>query len=248
MLHELTTKGAVNLGPLLSPEQVADVHFRHFARCREIPGYVPNRPRSHTPFSCYSMADVLAAPHLLDAALNADILRMVGDYIGAEPVIYSVNAFWTRPLGGEPVMTQVFHRDFDEERFAALFFYLTDFTVENGAAQKYVEGSHDDETFSRLCETVGKAYPKHVYAQHKSRLAHAEYLRSFPVMDLCGQAGTAVLMLPRGLHCGGMPKSPRLLAWVRYGTGANSAYRNDEIRPVSVPGRVPDAVTRLILE
>jgi hypothetical protein len=247
MLHELTTKGAVNLGPLLRPEQVADVHA-HFAGCKRLPGYVPSRPRNDTPFMCYSMADVLAAPHLLDAALCPDILRIAGEYIGAEPVVYSVSAFWTFPIAAEPVMTQVFHRDFDEERFVTLFFYLTDFTVENGAAQKYVEGSHDDETFNHLCETVGKAYPKHVYAQHKSTLAHAEYLRSFPVMNLCGQAGTAVLMLPRGLHCGGMPKSPRLLAWVRYGTGANSAYRNDAIQPVRVPGRVPDPVTRLILE
>jgi len=67
-------------------------------------------------------------------------------------------------------------------------------------------------------------------------------------MNLCGQAGTYILMLPCDIRRDGMHSSPRLPAWVRYGTGVSYAYHNDNIQPVSGPGRVPDHHTRLILK
>ena len=70
--------------------------------------------------------------------------------------------------------------------------------------------------------------------------------RTEDIMEGC--AGTGVLMLPSGFHCGGAPKGRRLLSWVRYGTHANRAYVNDRIQPVHVAGREVNDLTRLVLK
>lgn len=243
----LSVTGVLPLGRALSSAQVAEIR-QHLARCKTVPGYLPQRPVHGSPFESYAMADVLSAPGLLDFALQPRIVELAESVIGQKPVIYSAAAFWTQP-GRGPVMTQVFHRDFDEEKFLALFVYLTDFTAANGAAQRYVVGSHDPATFGRLVDAYSPpGVDRAVFAQHKSRVAHELYDKHFPVLTLQGAAGTAVLMQPYGLHCGGTPTEPRLLAWFRYGTGKNAAYARDGIEPVRINGRVPTTLTQLILK
>lgn len=74
---------------------------------------------------CVHNDDALLAPHLLELALS--MTDVAAEYLGAEPVLYSANAFWTRPGAGAPRGDiQEFHRDADDSRFLAMFTYLTD--------------------------------------------------------------------------------------------------------------------------
>ena len=256
----LSELGHQHLGQRLAPSEVQDV-TQHFAGCSPLPGYIPGRfteaerasaytldgCRKRGPFACYRLEDVLAAPHLLDAAMAPDVLEAARYVLGVPPVIYSVNVFWTFP-GGAQAGTQVFHRDFDDDKFVGMFFYLTDFTIQNGSAQRYVTGSHDSARFSAMCKTLGKMPYSHYWDRNKDAGVHASLERDFPVVSLVGTAGTAVLMLPSGFHCGGKPRENRCIAWVRYGAGPNKVYTNDGMYPVAVPGREPSDLTRLILK
>jgi hypothetical protein len=248
----LDTEGWQNLEPL-SAEQVAAIRA-HFAQCGPLPGYIPGRltpferskPYSledcekRGPFACYSLRDVLAAPHLLDRALAEEVIGPVRDYLGADPVLYSANAFWTFPRSA-PHSTQIMHRDFDGERFVALFVSLTD-----NVEQWFLPGSHTVDGFAAQVRAFGNSRTD--YHGHKSQQVHDDLINLFPVIRvLAGPAGQCALTVPSGLHAGVPSKEPRLLAWFRYGTGPNRAYMQDKTEPVVVPGREPTPATELLI-
>lgn len=252
MERALNTEGWLHVDPL-SADQATAVRA-HFAQCGPLPGYLPGRltpferskPYSiedcarRGRFACYPLSDVLAAPHLLDRALAEDVLIPVREYLGAEPALYSANAFWSFP---QPHIqsTQLMHRDFDGGRVAALFISLT-----YGAEQYYLPGSHDPTRFRRMVAMHG--FPGMNYDVHKALDIHESYLSRFPVIRLLGgPAGRCALTLPEGLHAGVPCSEPRLMVWFRYGTGPNEAYFNDKTEPVVVPGRETTAATALLI-
>jgi hypothetical protein len=78
----------------------------------------------------------LTAPHLLELALTLTQLAAV--YLDTpQPYLYSTNAFWTRPVTGptRPDIQEL-HRDRDDERFLAMFTYLSD-------VRATVDGPHE---------------------------------------------------------------------------------------------------------
>lgn len=103
--------------------------------------------------SCWAPEDVLAAPYLMDFALN--LMPVVEEYLGQPPLMYSVNAFTTYPHEG-PLNPDIqeFHRDKDDVRFVALFVYLTDVLTAEQGAHQFKVGTHkfttSDETFTVL--------------------------------------------------------------------------------------------------
>lgn len=75
---------------------------------------------------CVHTDDAILAPHLLERGLDA--IDIASEYLGRDPAVsYSANAFWTRP-GAAALRDdiQAFHVDRDDDRFLALFVYLTD--------------------------------------------------------------------------------------------------------------------------
>lgn len=257
----LSADGFMHLGQCLTPEQVGEIHA-HFSACDCLPGYLPNRAnpsdkssstinraREASALACYSLEDVIKAPYLLDFATSDKVISLAKEWIGTDPVIYSINAYWSfpsrkrKPRSG----TQCFHRDNDEDRFACLFFYLTDFLPDDGE-QRYVYGSHDDELFRKIHQGSGSLPYDSYWNIRKDSVFHDSIERDFPVAILEGKAGTCVMMLPRGIHCAGIPKSERLLAWVRYGTHANRAYRADKTQPVTIQGMEKSPLLRLMLQ
>lgn len=110
---------------------------------------------SHT--VCWSMEDVLLAPHLLEFALQfTDAIEQYFD--GKFPFLYSVNAFTTyasnQALSRD---TQEFHRDKDDSQFLALFIYLSDvFRPEHGAHQ-FCLGTHDGSGVGPVETMLGPA-------------------------------------------------------------------------------------------
>ena len=170
---------------------------------------------------CHDMETVVLAPYVWDLAIS--LLPTAARYLGAQPRLYSMNAFWVRASEAVPRLgLQTFHRDHDDERFLALFVYGTDVLAEADGPPRFVLGSHDPDHLPIDCAP--------------------------PVY---GPAGTAFLADTRGLHMGVKPTSPepRLILWARWGISERPwSYDNDRLEPVDarrLGGRYPaDPATR----
>jgi hypothetical protein len=207
------------------------------------------------PQICHALADVAAAPHLWEMALDERILAIAGSYLGCWPTIYSMNAFWSLPEQQPTLGLQTWHRDYDDFRFCTLFILLSDTTPGDGA-HAFVTGSHDTgEGHQRLAAAVERYVAQHPEARgafdhpdglfapgdnpHLDRLLASDHDEG--VTTFGGPRGTAFIEDTYGLHRGTPPSSPRLLFWARYGLYRNVAHVNDRVRPIDarlVEGRV----------
>jgi hypothetical protein len=107
----------------------------------------------------WHMHDVLLAPHLIEKFLRhtAD----AGDFLGTEdPILYSVNAFCTRPVAHVRPDIQDWHRDTDDAKFVPLFTYLTD--VGEDEAQ-HLRGPQGEVTISG---TAGTTFFSNTMCEH----------------------------------------------------------------------------------
>lgn len=182
----------------------------------------------------YEMKDAISAPHFFDFAIQ--FTPLVAALFGEKPLMYSCNAFWTRPGKDAPdVNIQEWHRDRDDRKFIALFFYGSDVTEEPHGPHLYAKGSH------RTSDGKNRApNPKE------------------PVEAVFGQAGTAFFSIASGLHMGVKPRAgERLLAWARWGvSNPPTSYGWDQLKPVPAMYVASDGVdyrpylesTRLVVD
>jgi hypothetical protein len=136
-LKELRATGRAILDPL-PPRQIAELNA-YLEDCDVYSdAHVPEHARSRGDYPvsramlngsecfCVHTDDAILAPHLFERALA--LTDVAAAYLAVEPpVMYSANAFWTRP-GSAPLRgdIQAYHKDADDPRFVALFCYLTD--------------------------------------------------------------------------------------------------------------------------
>ena len=184
MIAELQSRGIVDLRPMAGAEDT----MTFLEGCPRYPGHVkgasvaPHQPGNST---CWAPSDVLRAPSFFEFALG--LTEVAREYLGQEPLLYSVNAFTTYPIAG-PMNPDIqeWHRDRDDERFLALFVFLSDVTSTDDGASLFMQGTHNGAEDGAVHITLG------------------------PV-------GTAFLADTRGLHMGVRPtRSPRTLAWARW--------------------------------
>ena len=165
----------------------------------------------HHPVLCHDMVDVLNAPGILEYALQQ--VPLVKEYLGDDPVLYSLNAFYTMPIGNQiKGDIQAYHRDADDPKgFLALFLFGTTIDRRDEGAHMYLAGTH-------LGADNGDE------------------------REVTGQAGTAFLADPTGLHMGIKPKSiPRMIFWVRWGRSDRpAAYDGDKLAEYGAPHRLQD--------
>lgn len=116
----------------------------------------PSHAHTQSTQTCWSMADVLQAPHVVETALQ--LTAAAGAYLEADPLLYSVNAFTMYP-SAQPTSrdTQEFHRDRDDVRFLALFIYLTDVLTPEDGAHQFQVGTHRGAVSGTIAEVVGPA-------------------------------------------------------------------------------------------
>lgn len=136
----------------------------------------------------YSRQVVAGCPELVALATDPEILRAVGQYIGAVPTLSDMQLWWTygenNPTG-EKLADDIFHRDADDLRFVKMFVYLTDADVQSGA-HCFVLGSHRSSKFTA-----------------RGALTDEQVQTGFPqsdVMTVVGAAGTAFLEDTWGIH------------------------------------------------
>lgn len=173
----------------------------------------------HHPVLCHDMSDVMNAPGLLEYALQQ--VDLVKEYLGPDPVLYSINAFHTMPIGnGIKGDIQAYHRDADDEKFLALFLFGSTVDTRAEGAHLYMAGTH-----------LGPE-------QGEER-------------EITGQSGTAFIMDGRGMHYGVKPKSlPRMLIWFRFGVSdLPASYVWDKLEPGHLEDRslLNDEGTRRML-
>ena len=217
-------------------------------------------------YGSYTLADSLRAPHIAEFAFHPAVLALAAAYLGCLPSLYSINTFWTFPVG-RPGLSHEFHRDEDDYRFMVVFIYWT--AVEPGEGEFYfIEGTHDPEAVAQRLREAGRL-ARQVSWRPFVRIRTSDDLRRLnggngygydalygrlfggQVRRVDGAAGTAIAADTFALHRGTPPRSrPRLVTWIRYGLYENDAYRTDGTRPLPssvVRGRVADdAVTRYV--
>jgi hypothetical protein len=124
----------------LTPQQIAETNAYLMSRPVYVDCHVPVHawfhrndkfrwPREKTRRSecvCISVEDSILMPNFLERGLA--LTGIAAEWLGRDPpVTYSINSFWTRPgNGGSRDDIQAFHRDIDDDKFLALFLYLTD--------------------------------------------------------------------------------------------------------------------------
>jgi hypothetical protein len=203
MIDALRTDGFVSLPAM--PVRDAQCVFRHLHACPTFEGHVKGGGTPATPQSAqtsWDLLSVLSAPHVLDFALP--YTELAGEYLQADPLLYSVNAFTMHPVGGRlSPDTQEFHRDRDDKKFLALFIYLTDVWLPADGAHQYQRGTHGGQVGGEI-------------------------------LTVLGDAGTAFLADTYGLHRGMRPATkPRTILWVRWGVSdPPQGYVWDRTQPV----------------
>ena len=184
----------------LSDKAIWDKHVKYHAQGR--PG-VPGVSAS----TCWSMEDVILAPHLFDFAIS--MFPTVEGIMGILPNLYYINAFTTWPIDG-PVQKDIqdFHRDRDDVRFLALFVYCTDILSEEDGPHHFVKTSHLDSDGTPRGDRE--------------------------IVSVFGEAGTVFIADTWGYHCGIRPVSkPRTLFWARWGISERPwAYDWDHLEPI----------------
>lgn len=269
-LHLLRTRGLAALGPTLDDRQIEDIR-RHLDRCPTFAAHIASKSdgvertldecRTLGPQACYRMSDVIAAPYLIELANREDILSLMEAYLGCVPSIYSINAFWTFPDQGERIPgLQLFHRDLDDFRFCTLFVFLTELKPEDGA-HYFLRGSHRADLMERQIREADPnadcaAILDRLFAKASKPDDGMPAVLGSQIETVAGAAGTAVFENTYGLHMGDVPKTNRLLGWIRYGLYRNWAYFTDKVKPAPrhvVAGRIPDTprhryINRLIVE
>jgi hypothetical protein len=184
---------------------------RHLKGCHQYPGHVIAHgdgvyrlpaEAENFPVTCHRPEAVLSAPGFF--ALTTSFLPVAEEYLGVAPLLYSVNAFWTRPTKKAPnPHIQQWHRDRDDLKFLVLFVYLTDVEHVSDGAHFFATGSHRQND-----------------QQNRAPQASEE------VEVIFGPAGTMFLADTSGIHMGEVPwlgKSPRGIAWARFGVSERPA-------------------------
>ncbi len=141
IIKELKQNG-ISVLPIL-----IDVHrfVNYFSYCPVYENHVrqgkeEKGPLGSHPWMCHDFHDVIQAPDWFEIALA--YTPLAGIYLNINPILYSLNVFYTEP-GAEPKGDiQDWHRDSDDFDFLALFLYCTDVLNEDDGPHQYKIGSH----------------------------------------------------------------------------------------------------------
>ena len=143
-------------------------------------------------FSPGDMINNEAAQELMsDRSINA----LAEAYLGARPVLDTVNMWWTTAYSQQPDHTaaQLYHFDMNHVRWLKFFVYLTDMTPDAGP-HCFVAGTHRSGMIPRKFLSQG-------YARLSDKDIGNSYAES-AVLEFMGARGTIIVEDTRGLHKG----------------------------------------------
>jgi hypothetical protein len=219
MIDELRTDGIAFAQDWLRPHEVVEVFEHLMDRTIQMGGHVTKYAgggpttrefmadqdkHAGNSLGCYDLETAATCPHLMPKALN--YLSLAEEYFSEEALIYSVNLWWSLAGGAIKPEVQAWHRDVDDRKFLAMFFYLT--RVGKDEAHYYARGSH--KTTTEFSSNDGN------------------------VVGVVGEPGIFFIEDGYGFHMGMHPnKYSRLAAWARFGVSDPPlSYGVDGLHPV----------------
>lgn len=164
---------------------------------REKRVFDPNSPVSHT----YKLdeGDSIQQPVIQRLMADASIRTVAEAYINADPVLCSVNVWWSPVFGDKPGedAAQLYHFDFSRSKWLNFFIYMTDVDSDSGP-HCYVRGSH------KLKSAASDELLKRGYVRIPDQDVAAAYGPE-NVLELTGRRGTILAVDTRGFHKGKLP-------------------------------------------
>lgn len=164
-------------------------------------------------------SDLIRQPAVQDLMGDATIRAISEAYLKAQPVLVSVNLWWSPVFGQAPGedAAQLYHFDFANNKWLKFFVYLTDVDATAGP-HCFVRGSH------RRKSPAGHALLKRGYV----RLSDSDIAAAFGaenMLEFPGLRGTILAVDTAGFHKGKVPVSQhRLILELTY---ANSLFGGD---------------------
>lgn len=158
---------------------------------------------------------VVLAPHWLEVAI--DHLAVAQRLFGDRPArLYSLNAFWTTPIG-DYKDTHNWHRDDDDPAQLTLFMFGVDVPVREDGAFELQRGTHHIRDDQLSWDPIDDPPDRST------------------IETVTGPRGTLILCNTVALHRGLKPRAGvRLLLWARYSTADPPvSYHRDGLSPVS---------------
>ena len=171
-----------------------------------------------------SQEEVINIPAVQNLICDHKLLNIVQNYLNAKPILTQTNLWFTKNINNNNKVdnAQLFHRDFDHERWIKIFIYIKDVNIVNGP-HVFVKKSHTNVgtvgrgAFVRESdETIKKNYPCDDIVTHT------------------GKSGTIIFEDTRGYHKG-LPvvEGERVLLQLEF--AINPSYGNTHIKKVNNP-------------
>lgn len=154
-------------------------------------------PRDNPGAIIYDFApgDLINAPVVQSLMADSSISALAEFYLGAKPVLDTVNMWWTTAFSQQPDRNaaQLYHFDMNHVRWLKFFIYLTDMTPEAGP-HCFVAGTHR-----------AGAIPSKFLSQGYARMSDEDIRACYPacdVIEFIGKRCTIIAEDTRGLHKG----------------------------------------------
>ena len=164
---------------------------------------IPTKPNSSGLWYQHNDAYNLC-PDVKRLAHNHDILKIIREYLGAEPLIKSVAIWWSFPPDNSNYNHEYgFHYDIDAYKFIKFFIYLVD-VDENTGPHSIIPSTHKSKNFFE------KRNRRLTDDQVKSRYSDKK------IVTVLGKAGDGFFEDTFTYHKGTTPKKPRLMLQVEY--------------------------------
>lgn len=166
--------------------------------------YNPIAPLSKT----YRMPEeeIIQIPVIQNLMADESIRAIAAHYINANPILCSVNTWWSPVLGGDPgsEAAQLFHFDMSRAKWLNFFIYLTDVDSESGP-HCVVKKSH------QFTNKRGHQLLKRGYVRISDNDIHWAYGEE-SVVEIAGKRGTIIAVDTKCFHKGKPPqKNHRLM-------------------------------------
>jgi hypothetical protein len=178
----------------------------------------------------FSHNQLIELPEVQSLIADPALLSIFQAYLGRLPVFDAVGMWWSIASDAPPSaeVAQMFHYDLDRPRWLKLFVYLTDVDAQTGP-HVYATGSHAPA--GHRAELLRRGY---------ARIPDADVEQAFgkdQVVELCGPAGSILLVDTIGMHKGKMPRrGNRLVLELQFSSSLFGANY-----PAFAPLRAPTA-------
>jgi hypothetical protein len=157
----------------------------------------------------FDQSDLAQQPDIQELMADTRLLEMMRQHLQCLPVVDDVNMWWSLPTTvSASEIAQQFHFDYDRTKWIKMFVYLTDVTEDTGP-HVFVRHSHKREP--RRAALLKRGYV---------RISDEDIIKVYgreEIMEVCGPAGTVLLVDTSGFHKGKPPfTSDRLIFEVQF--------------------------------